>query len=181
MSNLIIKKMNLENKTLKSFETDRLFLKPTSKEDAPFILELYNTEKWLKYIGDRNIRSIQDAENFISTKITPHFKRLGFGAYTLIRKSDGLKIGTCGLYDREGLEGVDIGFAFLPAYEKMGYGYESASKVLEVSKTEFNIQQICAITVKENIDSQNLLKKLGLEFVKMIKIPNDEVALMLFK
>lgn len=172
--------MNSNKCNQQSFETERLFVLPTSKEDASFILELYNSDKWLKYIGDRNIKSIEDAENFISSKITPHFERLGFGAYTLIRKSDGLKIGTCGLYDRDGIEGVDIGFAFLPAFEKMGYGFESASKVMEVARTSFKLNQIFAITVKENIDSQNLIKKLGLHFVKMIHLPNDTVELMLF-
>lgn len=172
--------MNLNMIEYLAFETDRLVIKPTTLEDAPLILELFNTEKWLRFIGDRNIKSVEDAENFISTKILPHYERLGFGNYTLIRKLDGAKIGTCGLYDREGVEGVDIGFAFLPAFEKQGYGFESASKVMEVGRAVFKLNQISAITVKENTDSQNLIKKLGLNYVKLIKIPNDEIELMLF-
>lgn len=94
------------------FETERLILKPTSEEDAAFIFELLNTPKWIKYIGDRNIKTIENARDYIEAKILPQLKRLGYSNYTLISKLDNCKIGTCGLYDRDGLIGVDIGFAF---------------------------------------------------------------------
>ena len=143
----------------KSFETKRLKLKPCSKEDAPFLLELLNTPKWIKYIGDRKIRSIADAEEYIENKMTPQLKKLGYSNYIVIRKSDGKKLGTCGLYDREGFDGIDIGFAFLPQYERNGYAYESAHKMMEVAKKHFKIDHISAITTKENIVSQKLLEK----------------------
>ncbi len=165
----------------KSFETERLLLKPTSEEDAQFILELLNTPKWIAFIGDRNVKTIEDAKDYIEKRITAQFNKVGFGNYTVIRKSDGNKVGSCGLYDREGLEGVDIGFAFLPQFEKKGYAYESASKVLDIAINEFSINEINAITVKENIASQQLLVKIGLTFDKMINIPNDEEELMLYR
>ena len=93
------------------FETERLLLRATSTEDAEFILELTNTPKWLMYIGDRNIRSPENARDYIKEKIEPQHKRLGYSNYTVLRKSDEVKMGTCGLYDREGVEGIDIGFA----------------------------------------------------------------------
>lgn len=165
----------------KSFETERLILKPTSLEDAEFIFELLNTPKWLQYIGDRKVKTVNDAKEYIEKKVLPQMERLGYGNYTLIRKSDKAKIGTCGLYDREGLEGVDIGFAFLPQYEKMGYAFEAASRVKQAALEEFGIPGIKAITVKENSSSQKLLEKLGLKFVKMVRIPNDEAELMLYE
>ena len=99
-------------RTYQSFETERLLLKPMSKEDAPFLLELLNSPKWIKYVGDRNVHSIEEAASYIKIKMTPQLKRLGFSNYTVIRKTDHAKLGSCGLYDREGLEGVDIGFPF---------------------------------------------------------------------
>lgn len=102
-------------KTYDTFETERLLLKATSKEDASFILELLNTPKWIKNIGDRNVKSLEAAQNYILERMTPQFERLGYSNYTVIRKADGAKMGTCGLYDREGLEGIDIGFAFCQA------------------------------------------------------------------
>ena len=163
-----------------SFETPRLLLKPTTEEDAPFLLELYNSPKWLRFIGDRNIRTIAQAEDWINTKITPQFDRLGFGNYIVLRKSDQARIGTCGLYDREGVDGIDIGFAFLPQYEKQGYAFEAASKIMDIGFKLFSLQKISAITMPENIASQRLLGKLGLQFQQIIKLPDDQVELMLY-
>ena len=167
-------------KVKKSYETERLFIIPTKEEDAAFIYELMNTPKFLKYIGDRNIKTVNDAANYIKERMIPQLNRLGFSNYTLIRKSDNCKVGTCGLYDREGLEGIDIGFAFLPAYENKGYGFEASSKLLELAFTCFGISEVKAITTKDNIPSQRLLEKLGLKNEGTTRIPDDEEELLLF-
>lgn len=163
------------------FETDRLVLQPTTEEDAEFILELLNSPKWLENIGDRNVHTVEDAKQYIKNRISPQFEKLGFSNYTLIRKSDGLKIGSCGLYDREGVEGIDIGFALLPPFEGLGYGFESASKVLEIGRTVFNLERFSAITTKNNLASQRLIEKLGLRYIETIRIPNDEEELLLYR
>jgi len=163
------------------YETERLMLKPTSEEDAEFILELLNSPKWLKYIGDREVRSVESARDYIRTKMLPQLDRLGYSNYTLSRKSDGVKIGTCGLYDREGLNGIDIGFAFLPEYEGHGYAYESADKIKNLAFDEFGIKELKAITTKENHSSQKLLEKLGFNLDGTVSIPNDEKELLLYK
>jgi len=168
-------------KPQKTYETKRLFLKPTTAEDATFFLKLYNTPDWLKYIGDRNIKTAEEAATFIQQKIAPQFQRLGYSNYTVIRKSDGIKIGSCGLYDRAGLESVDLGFAFLPEYYKQGFGYESAEKVKELAFQNFNLAKLQAITVSYNLASVNLLKKLGFHFLKNMYLPDDPEEVMLFE
>ncbi|MFD2513460.1 GNAT family N-acetyltransferase [Pontibacter locisalis] len=167
--------------TFRSFETERLIIRPTAYEDASFIYELLNTPKWLQFIGDRKVNSLKDAEAYIKNRMMPQLERLGYSNYTIIRKSDGVKLGTCGLYDRVGLDGIDIGFAFLPQYEKNGYAFEAANKIKEAAFSCFNIDQICAITTKENTASQKLLEKLGLKYITMVKIPNDEEELLLYQ
>ncbi|GGX34453.1 GNAT family N-acetyltransferase [Aquimarina muelleri] len=167
--------------TYKSFETERLFIRPTNILDADFILELMNSPKWLENIGDRNIKSVKDAEDYIENKILPQLKRLGYSNYTIIRKSDQAKIGCCGLYNREGLDRIDIGFAFLPEYEKKGYGYESVSKLKEIALNYFKLPEIVGITIQTNIGSQKLLEKIGLTFKDIIKLPNDEEEVMLYR
>jgi len=166
---------------MEHFETERLLLRPAAMEDAAFYLNLLNSPKWLQNIGDRNVRSIEDAERYISEKMTPQLKRLGYSNYTVIRKSDNQNLGCCGLYDREGIEGVDIGFAFLPEYEGKGYAYESALKIKEIGITKFGIKKISAITIPENKSSQKLLEKLDFSFIKIINIPNDDEDLMLYE
>lgn len=165
----------------KTFETARLLIRPTSETDAAFIFQLVNTPKWIKYIGDRNIKSVKNARDYIKQKMTPQLERLGYSNYTLIRKTDNQKIGTCGLYDREGIEGIDIGFAFLPEYEKKGYAFEASAKIKEVAYNQFGIEVLRAITTKGNISSQKLLEKLGFKFTKLITIPNDKEELLLYE
>lgn len=164
----------------KTFETERLFLKPTSEEDSEFIFKLLNTPKWIQNIGDRNVQNVNDAEKYIHTKMTPQLERLGYSNYTVIRKSDRAKLGTCGLYDREGVDGIDIGFAFLPEFEKKGYAFEAAAKLKEAAKKEFGLEKIHAITAKENVASQKLLEKLGLVLKKTTHLPHENEELFLY-
>ena len=164
-----------------AFETGRLLLRPTTEADAAFILELLNTSKWLKYIGDRGVYNLEDAKEYIRTKITRQLERLGYANYTVIRKVDGVKMGSCGLYDREGLEGVDIGFAFLPDYEGQGYAFESASKIKELAFNNFGLHQLNAITMPANTASRRLLEKLGFTSIKTVKLPNDPEDLLLYR
>ncbi len=167
------------NKTYRQFETKRLHLKPTDIDDAEFVLRIMNSPKWLKYIGDRKVRTLKDAKTYINNKMTPLLEKRGFSNYTMITKSDDVKIGSCGLYDREDIDGIDIGFALLPEHEGLGYAYEAASKILESAKEIFHLKKLSAITTPENIASQNLLKNIGLEFVNLIEVHDER--LMIFE
>ena len=165
----------------KTFETERLILTPTQAADAEFIFELLNSPKWMQYIGDRNVKSVEEAENYIKNRMLPPLEKNGFSNYTVQRKTDLAKIGTCGLYDREGLDGVDIGFAFLPKFEKQGFAFEAASKLLCEAKNSFGLKTVTAFTTKDNYSSQKLLEKLGLKKSGFIRIPNDEEELLFYK
>lgn len=163
------------------FETERLLLKPTVEEDAAFVFELFNSPKCIKYIGDRNMNSVPLAKKYIQERMLPQLHRLGYSSYTIFRKLDQLKIGNCGLYDREGLEGIDIGFALLPSYEKQGYAFEAASRLMAAAFTDFDLKSISGIATKDNDASQKLLEKLGLQRSGIITLPNEDTELLLFK
>ena len=96
--------------------TDRLNLKLASMEDAPFFLELYNTPTFIQFIGDKNLRSLEDARSYVQNRFLPQIERLGYGNYLIIRKEDGAKIGSVGIFEREGLDVQDIGFSFLEEF-----------------------------------------------------------------
>lgn len=151
----------------RSFETGRMIIRPTTGLDAALILELFNTPKWLRYIGDRDIRSLESARAYIRNHIGDQYKRLGFGNYTLVRKTDQVPLGCCGLYDREGVPGIDLGFALLPAFEVQGYAYEAASRLKEAALTDFYLQEIYGITNPDNLASQKLLQKLGMRRIEV--------------
>ena len=168
-------------KKYKIYETERLFLSPTLIKDAAFVLELLNSPKWIQNIGDRKVHSLEEAEAYIRTKMLPQLEELGFGNYTLIRKTDGAKMGSSGLYNRDGIEGVDIGFAMLPEFEGKGYAFEAANKLMQLAKGEFQLSKVSGITLESNKASQGLLEKIGLKFSKIVKLPHDPEELMLYE
>ena len=161
--------------------TDRLNLKLASMEDAPFFLDLYNTPTFIQFIGDKNLRSLEDARSYVQNRFLPQIERLGYGNYLIIRKEDGAKIGSVGIFEREGLDVQDIGFSFLEEFQGKGYGYEAASKLLETAFTDFGCSKISAITSKENIASQSLIQKLGLKYLKTVQLPDDPEELLYYE
>jgi len=167
--------------TYKTFQTERLLLMPTSEQDALFIYELFNTPKWLQFIGERDVKSEEAARAYIRAKMLPQLEKLGFSNYTVIRKADNVKLGSCGLYDRPGLEGIDIGFAFLPQHEKKGYAFEASKELLRAAVEDFGLKKINAITAGENLGSQKLLERLGLIFTKTVRLPEEEEDLLFYE
>lgn len=162
-------------------ETNRLVISKLKKNDASFFLELVNSPNWLKYIGDRNIKTVKDAKEYLKNGTIKSYKEHGFGFYKLQLKEENLKtIGTCGLVKRDQLDDVDIGFAMLPDYEGKGFGYEASEAVLRLAKEKFNLKKIVAITLPTNQNSIKLLKKLGLSFKKKVKPFEDDEELLLF-
>ncbi|WP_419869289.1 GNAT family N-acetyltransferase [Chryseobacterium sp. CT-SW4] len=163
------------------FETERLILRPMSLEDASFIFDLYNQAKFIKYIGDRNIRSLSDAEKYIKDRFLPQFEKLGYGNYLITIRETEEKIGGVGIFERAGLDVVDIGFSLLENFEGKGYAYEAAQKIKEVGMEKFGLKKISAITTKDNISSQKLIQKLGLKYQKNVTLPDDDEELLYFE
>lgn len=152
-----------------------------SLDDAEFIFELYNSPKFIRYIGDRNIKTLSDAESYIKTRFLPLFEKLGFGNYLIVTKDENQKIGGVGIFEREGLDVVDIGFSLLEGFEGKGYAYEAAAKVKSIGMDEFGLKKLSAITTKDNLSSQKLIEKLGLRFQKYVILPEDNEELMYYE
>lgn len=166
---------------MKNYETERLILKPADLEDADFFLELYNLPSFIKHIGDRNLRTKEDAENYISNRFLPQIEKLGFGNYVVIHKELNEKIGAVGVFVREGIDVPDIGFSFFPDFEGKGYAYESAVNLMEIVKTDFGIEKLSAMTSDENLSSQKLIERLGLQFKKYVIFPDDNEELRYYE
>jgi RimJ/RimL family protein N-acetyltransferase len=164
---------------LKVIETDRLILRWLSVDDAEFLLELMNDPSWLQFIGNKSVKTIEDARGSILNKHVEMYQRLGFGLY-LTELKDGAPIGICGLIKRDALEDVDLGFALLPKFRGKGYAYEAASAAMEYGKNALGLNRLVAITTQDNDASIKLLEKLGFQFEKMVKLSEDAQELMLF-
>lgn len=162
-------------------ETNRLLISKFTLKDASFFLDLVNSPNWIKFIGDRKIKTIKEAEERIKTGHLKSYATHSFGFYKLLLKAENKKpIGTCGLIKRDTLNHVDIGFAMLPNYEGIGLAYEASVEVMKLAKDVFKLNKLLAITNPDNNNSIKLLEKLGLIFERKIKPFEDDEEMLLF-
>lgn len=159
-------------------ETERLVLCEVTADDDAFVLELLNQPSFKQFIGDRGVRNLDQAREYISTRFTKSYRDNGFGLYLMELKEDTTPIGLCGFVKRDTLPHPDIGFAILPQFEKLGYAFEAASATMRYGKEELQLARVLAITTLDNDSSGRLLEKIGLKFERII-ISGDE-SLKLF-
>jgi RimJ/RimL family protein N-acetyltransferase len=161
-------------------ETERLRLEEAELTDAPFFYELMNSPTWIQFIGDRNIKTIEDAENHILNKMQPSYKEFGFGFYKIVVKANGKSVGTCGLIKRPNLDHVDIGYALLPQHEKNGYAIESATALMDHATNVLKIYPILGVTTMDNYGSHKILEKIGLKRAGTIPWGEEKEESLLF-
>jgi RimJ/RimL family protein N-acetyltransferase len=161
-------------------ETERLTLRRLELGDAEFILGLLNDPSFLRFIGDKGVRNLDDAREYILQGPVASYGRFGFGLYLTQRKDDGVPIGICGLLKRETLKDVDVGFAFLPQFWSQGYAFESASAVMAYGRNVLGLKRIVAVTAPDNDASIRLLEKLGLKFEAMVRLSEESSEIRLF-
>lgn len=161
-------------------ETSRLVLRHLTLNDAPFMVELLNEPSFLRFIGDRGVKSLQDARQYLLKGPIASYERFGFGLNLTFLKETGDPIGMCGLLKRETLPDVDVGFAFLPAYWRKGYAFESGSAILAHGRERFGLKRIVAITSPDNLASIGVLEKMGLKFEAIIRLGDDPREVKLF-
>lgn len=166
---------------MKVLETERLIVRRLAPDgDAAFILELLNDASFIRFIGDKGVRTLDDARNYILNGPIASYERFGFGLCAVELKDTGVPIGMCGLLKRDTLTNPDIGFAFLPAYCKQGYGFESADAVIKHARDVLGLNEILAITSPDNEASGKLLGKIGFRFEKLTKLTDDSDEVKLF-
>ncbi len=161
-------------------ETQRLILRQFTTEDAPFIIQLVNSPGWLKYIGDRNIKSAEQAESYLQKGPMKSYQLNGFGLSLVELKKEKISVGMCGIIKRENLEHPDIGFAFLPEFTGKGLAFEIANATMKWATDELKLPLIYAITLPDNTSSVRLLAKIGMKFMKRFCFPDDMEELMLY-
>lgn len=159
--------------------TQRLVLRQLELSDSRFILELLNEAAFLRFIGDKGVRTLSDAREYIVKGPIDSYVRYGFGLYACCLR-DGTPIGICGLVKRDGLADVDVGFAFLSRYCAKGYAVESAVAVLTHAHQVLQIRRVVAITAPDNANSISVLEKIGLKFERMVRLAQHSPELKLY-
>jgi RimJ/RimL family protein N-acetyltransferase len=160
-------------------KTDRLTLRAFTPGDAAFIVELLNDPGWLRFIGDRQVRTQEDALAYLR-KGDAAQARHGFSLGAVERRSDGVLMGMCGLIRRDGLDDVDLGYAFLPAYRGQGYAREAAAAWLACGFERFGLKRIVAITSVDNVASGKVLEAIGMRFEQRLRVAGHEEDSLLY-
>lgn len=161
-------------------ETERLVLRHLGPHDADFIVALLNDPAFLRFIGDRNVRTADDARGYIQNGPVESYARNGFGLYLVERRDDGTPLGMCGLLKREVLNDVDIGFAFMPAFRGAGYAREAAAATVQHARDALGLPRVVAIVSPDNEASIGLLERLGFAFERWVRMSADEDEIKLF-
>jgi RimJ/RimL family protein N-acetyltransferase len=159
--------------------TERLSLRRLVHDDAPFIVELVNDPDWIHYIGERNVRSLDDARRYLDEGPLAMYRSAGYGLYLVELRATAQPLGLCGLIRREGLDDADLGFAFLPAWRGRGFAYEASLAILDEGRDVFGLTRVVAIVSPDNLRSIRLLERLGLAYERNVRFATDgeEVAL----
>lgn len=165
---------------MRVLETDRLLLRRLSTDDAEFMLGHLNDPSFHRYIGDRGVRTVEQARQYLIDRVMASYERFGFGIYMVELKESREQIGTCGLVKRDGMEDVEVGFALLPQFWSEGYAVEATRAVMDYAHEELGIHRIVAIVNPGNDRSFKLLEKVGLKFERMIRLSESDSEIELF-
>lgn len=162
-------------------ETERLVLRRLSLDDADLMLAVWNDPGFIRNVGDRGVRTLEQARDAMRAGALQLYADFGYGPYAVTLKSNGERIGICGLFRRENLEHPDIGFAILPDYRGQGLAGEAAFAVRDYALDDLALESLTAIVSPGNAPSIALIEKLGLAFDRMITMPGDDEAIRLYR
>ena len=161
-------------------ETGRLYLREVSEADAGFMLEVLNDPGYVRFIGDRGVRTVEGAARYIDERFVESYRKNGFGLWLAETKDEKAPAGICGLLNRGTLPGVEVGYAFLPPFRSKGYAFEAASAALRHARDVLGLPRLYAVVNPDNAVSIRVLEKLGMKFERMVKLSAEEPEVSLF-
>ena len=130
--------------------------------DAPVVLRLLNEPSFIEFIGDRGVRTLEDARRYLREGPIASCRTHGHGLLRVSLRGDGTVIGMCGLVKRDTLPIPDLGFALLPEHWGKGYVQEASRAVLEHGRSALGLTEVLAITSTHNQRSMTTLRALGM-------------------
>jgi ribosomal-protein-alanine N-acetyltransferase len=165
---------------LNVIETGRLNLRELSEADAAFMLEVLNDPGFVRFVGDRGVRTVEEAARYISERFVESYRQNGFGLWLVETKDEKMPAGICGLLRRGTLPGVEVGYAFLPPFRSRGYAFEAASAALRHARDVLGLPRLYAVVNPDNVVSIRVLEKLGMKFERMVRLSGEESEVNLF-
>ena len=160
--------------------TERLELSWLTLDDTPLMLAIWNDPAFVRYVADRGVRTLDQARAAVEAGPLRLYAEYGYGPFRLRRRDDGMDIGICGLFRRDGFADPDIGFAILPDFCGKGYGFEASAAVLEYAHDTLGLSRIKAIVSPQNAASIGLLEKLGMRYERRVRMPGEDHDISLY-
>ena len=161
-------------------ETERLNLREMSEADAGFMLEVLSDPGYVRFIGDRGVRTTEAAARYIDERFVESYRKNGFGLWLVVTKDEQAPAGICGLLNRGTLPGVEVGYAFLPPFRSKGYAFEAASAATAYAREVLGLPRLYAVVNPDNAVSIRVLEKLGMKFERMVKLSGEDSEIKLF-
>lgn len=161
-------------------DTERLTLRELTGDDAAFLVALYTDPDFIANVGDRGVRTLEDARRYIDQVLRRSYQEHGFGLWLMASKESGAALGMCGLLRRDWHPHVEIGFALLPAARLQGYTLEAAAGVAQFARDSLHLERLVALTAPDNRGSIRVLERLGFRFERMVRAKEAEGDSRLF-
>ncbi|HEX8145677.1 MAG TPA: GNAT family N-acetyltransferase [Pyrinomonadaceae bacterium] len=162
-------------------ETGRLNLRELSEADAAFVLEILNDPGFVRFVGDRGVRTLEDAARYTDERFVESYRQNGYGLWLVETKDGGAPAGICGLLKRGApVPGVEVGYAFLPPFRGKGYAFEAAEAALRHARDVLGLPRLYAVVNPDNAVSIRVLEKLGMRFERAVRLPAEETDVSLF-
>jgi len=154
--------------------TPRLAIDRFALEDAAFILKLLSEPAFIEHIGDKGVRSLEDARRYLTDGPLASYAQHGFGLWRVALLGNGLPIGMVGIHKREALKDVDLGYAFLADHWGRGFAHEAAEAVMNHATEQLRIDRVVAIVTKSNEASIRVLHKIGFQLEGPVQLTAGE-------
>lgn len=160
--------------------TERLSLREMSAADAGFVLEILNDPGFIRFVGDRGVRSLEDAARYASERFVESYRQNGFGLWLVETKDEKVPVGMCGLLKRKELNVVEVGYAFLPSFRARGYAFEAAAAVKTYARDVLKLPRLHAVVNPDNAVSIRVIEKLGMKYEHPVRLLGESSDISLY-
>lgn len=160
--------------------TSRLELRWLTENDAEFMLDVWNDPAFIRFVGDRGVRTTEQAVRALQGGLLETYRQHGYGPFLVTLSATGRPIGLCGLFQRPYLPDADLGFVLLPAYRSSGYAQEAAEATIDYARNILNLRRLSAIVARDNRHSVALLRKLGFRHEREFRVPGEDRDVSLY-
>lgn len=155
-------------------QTEHLKMRRLNLDDAGLMLAIWNDPGFIRNVADRGIRTVEQAQEAMEKGAMHLYETYGYGPYRVALRDCDTAIGLCGLFRRDSLDDPDIGYAILPDHRGKGIAYEASAAVIEHARSDLALKRLIALISPNNSASIGLIRKLGLEFERMHRMPDDD-------